>query len=219
MEKKSNNLLKLHIGCGKNALDGFINLDNNVFILFKNIPFIAEILRFLKFVPKWFPEFIEIVKEKNIRYCNASKKIPFNNSSVDFIYTCHMLEHLDNEETKVFFEECYRVLKPNCTLRVAVPNFQLLIDNYIIDKNADSFIRNSHLVGEKPKNLLKKIQYILQGHGWHHQMFNENSIKSLRGYKFSSVNILKAGKTNVKFDLSIDLNERSHESIYFELIK
>lgn len=219
MEKKSNNLLKLHIGCGKNALDGFINLDNNVFILFKNIPFIAEILRFLKFVPKWFPEFIEIVKEKNIRYCNASKKIPFNNSSVDFIYTCHMLEHLDNEETKVFFEECYRVLKPNCTLRVAVPNFQLLIDNYIIDKNADSFIRNSHLVGEKPKSLLKKIQYILQGHGWHHQMFNENSIKSLRGYKFSSVNILKAGKTNVKFDLSIDLNERSHESIYFELIK
>ena len=219
MEKKSNNLLKLHIGCGKNALDGFINLDNNVFILFKNIPFIVEILRFLKFVPKWFPEFIEIVKEKNIRYCNASKKIPFNNSSVDFIYTCHMLEHLDNEETKVFFEECYRVLKPNCTLRVAVPNFQLLIDNYIIDKNADSFIRNSHLVGEKPKNLLKKIQYILQGHGWHHQMFNENSIKSLRGYKFSSVNILKAGKTNVKFDLSIDLNERSHESIYFELIK
>jgi len=219
VEKKSNNLLKLHIGCGKNALDGFINLDNNVFILFKNIPFIAEILRFLKFVPKWFPEFIEIVKEKNIRYCNASKKIPFNNSSVDFIYTCHMLEHLDNEETKVFFEECYRVLKPNCTLRVAVPNFQLLIDNYIIDKNADSFIRNSHLVGEKPKNLLKKIQYILQGHGWHHQMFNENSIKSLRGYKFSSVNILKAGKTNVKFDLSIDLNERSHESIYFELIK
>jgi len=219
VEKKSNNLLKLHIGCGKNALDGFINLDNNVFILFKNIPFIAEILRFLKFVPKWFPEFIEIVKEKNIRYCNASKKIPFNNSSVDFIYTCHMLEHLDNEETKVFFEECYRVLKPNCTLRVAVPNFQLLIDNYIIDKNADSFIRNSHLVGEKPKNLLKKIQYIFQGHGWHHQMFNENSIKSLRGYKFSSVNILKAGKTNVKFDLSIDLNERSHESIYFELIK
>jgi len=219
VEKKSNNLLKLHIGCGKNALDGFINLDNNVFILFKNIPFIVEILRFLKFLPKWFPEFIEIVKEKNIRYCNASKKIPFNNSSVDFIYTCHMLEHLDNEETKVFFEECYRVLKPNCTLRVAVPNFQLLIDNYIIDKNADSFIRNSHLVGEKPKSLLKKIQYILQGHGWHHQMFNENSIKSLRGYKFSSVNILKAGKTNVKFDLSIDLNERSHESIYFELIK
>ena len=219
MEKSSNNLLNLHIGCGKNALDGFINLDNNVFILFKNIPFIVEILRFLKFVPKWFPEFIEIVKEKNIRYCNASKKIPFNNSSVDFIYTCHMLEHLDNEETKVFFEECYRVLKPNCTLRVAVPNFQLLIDNYIIDKNADSFIRNSHLVGEKPKSLLKKIQYILQGHGWHHQMFNENSIKSLRRYKFSSVNILKAGKTNVKFDLSIDLNERSHESIYFELIK
>jgi len=50
-------------------------------------------------------------------------------------------------------------------------------------------------------------------------MFNENSIKSLKGYKFSSVNILKAGKTNVKFNLSLDLNERSHESIYFELIK
>lgn len=219
METKTNKLLKLHIGCGKNALDGFINLDNNLFIFLKNIPYIENILSYLKFIPDWFPEFIKIVKEKKIKYCNAGKKIPFNNSSVDFIYSCHMLEHLDKEEAKVFFEESYRVLKPNCVLRIVVPDFQLLIDDYIINNDADLFIKNSHLVGKKPEKLLKKIQYLIQGHGWHHQMFNKNSIKSLKRYKFSRVNILKAGETNVTFDLSLNLEERKHESIYFELIK
>ena len=219
MGQVSNNLLKLHIGCGKNTLEGFVNLDNNVFIFLKNIPFIVQILNLFKFIPTWFPEFIQIVKEKNIKYCDASRKIPFNDSSVDFIYSCHMLEHLDKKETKVFLDESYRVLKPNCILRIVVPDFQLLIDKYKIDQNVEAIIDNSHLVGEKPKSLLKKIQYMIQGHGWHHQMFNENSIKLLKEFKFSHVSILKAGETHARFNLSIDLNERSNESIYFELIK
>ena len=219
MEEKSNKLIKLHIGCGINALDGFINLDNNVFIFIKNIPFITNILSLLKFIPNWFTEFIKVAKEKNIQYCDVSKTIPFNNSSIDFIYSCHMLEHLDKEEANVFFDESYRVLKSNGILRIAVPDFQHLIDKYIIDQNVEQFIANSHLVGKKPKNVLKKLQYLVQGHGWHHQMFNQNSIKSLEEYKFSQVSVLKAGKTHANFSLSLDLNERSHESIYFELIK
>ena len=102
-EKKTSKLLKVHLGCGKNALDGFLNFDNNLFLFFKFIPFIENFLSFFKFIPKWFCEFITISREKNIKYCDASKKIPFKDSTVDLIYTCHMLEHLDQNETKIAF--------------------------------------------------------------------------------------------------------------------
>jgi len=38
--------------------------------------------------------------------------IPFPDESVDFIWSSHVLEHLDNEELEELFREIYRVLKP-----------------------------------------------------------------------------------------------------------
>jgi len=211
--------LKIHLGCGKNALDGFFNFDNNVFLFFKFIPFIENFLGLFNFVPKWFCEFISISRQKNIKYCDVSKKIPFNDSTVDLIYSCHMLEHLDQNETKVFFNESFRVLKPNGILRIVVPDFQILVDKYKIDKDVDKFVYGSFLVGKKPKSILKKLQYLIQGHGWHHQMFNKESLKFFKKLKFSDVQLVEPGKTKIDFNTSIDLNERKNESLYFEFIK
>jgi ubiquinone/menaquinone biosynthesis C-methylase UbiE len=44
---------------------------------------------------------------------------PFKTNSVDEIYLCHVLEHL-NEPTEVM-EECWRILKPNGKITVRVP--------------------------------------------------------------------------------------------------
>ena len=219
MKKKTSNLLKVHLGCGKNALDGFLNFDNNLFLLLKFIPFIENFLSLFNFIPKWFCEFITISRQKNIKYCDASKKIPFKDSTVDLIYTCHMLEHLDQNETKVFFNESYRILKPNGIMRIVVPDFQKLVDNYNFDKNVNKFVYQSCLVGEKPKSFIKKLQYLIQGHGWHHQMFNKESLNFFKELKFSDVQIIEPGKTKIGFKTSIDLNERKNESLYFEFVK
>ena len=130
-----------------------------------------------------------------------------------------MLEHLDQNETIVFFNETYRILKPKGVMRIVVPDFQKLVDNYIFDKDVDKFVYNSCLVGEKPKSLIKKIQYLIQGHGWHHQVFNKESLKFFKKFKFSDVQLIEPGKTKIGFNTSIDLNERKNESLYFEFIK
>jgi predicted SAM-dependent methyltransferase len=48
--------------------------------------------------------------------------IPFPDNSVDLIWTSHMLEHLDNEETEELFREIYRVLKINGISQNVVPH-------------------------------------------------------------------------------------------------
>ena len=212
-------IVKIHLGCGKNALSGFLNFDNNLFIFFKFIPYIEKILNIFNFIPKWFCEFITIARKKDIKYCDASKKIPFKDSSVDLIYSCHMLEHLDKSEAEMFFNESYRVLKTRGIMRLVVPDFQRLIEKYNTDNNVETFIRGSCLVGKKPKTVIKKLQYLIQGHGWHHQMFNKDSLKVFKKLKFSHVELLEPGKTNLKYSTSIDYKEREHESLYFEFIK
>ena len=73
---------------------------------------------------------MEIATKREIKYCNASKRIPESNESVDLIYACHIVEHLDQEETSIFFNECNRVLKPGGIVRVVVPDFDKLVDSY-----------------------------------------------------------------------------------------
>ena len=47
-----NKVLLIHLGCGKNTLDGFLNFDNNLFLFFKFIPYSNNVLGFFKFIPK-----------------------------------------------------------------------------------------------------------------------------------------------------------------------
>ena len=49
---------------------------------------------------------------------------PFADDSVDVIYTCHFLEHLDGEERMKFFNECYRILKVGGKMRHVHPYYK-----------------------------------------------------------------------------------------------
>jgi predicted SAM-dependent methyltransferase len=49
--------------------------------------------------------------------------LPFNDSTVEAIYSEHCFEHLDYEsEAKHFLRECLRCLKPQGVLRIVVPD-------------------------------------------------------------------------------------------------
>ena len=146
----------INIGCGLNPKKKFTNYDHNIFIFFAKIPFLRTLFKKIYFIPFGYIRFMELIKEFNILYCDATKKIPEKSSTVDLVYSSHMIEHLDSKEMQSFFEECKRVLKPNGYLRIVVPDFDYLIDIYNKDFDVDSFIKRSDLVGKKPKSLIKK---------------------------------------------------------------
>lgn len=55
----------------------------------------------------------------------------FKDNSVDLIYSSHVLSYFDRTETIPVLNEWHRVLKPNGTLRIAVPDFFQIAKLYI----------------------------------------------------------------------------------------
>lgn len=57
--------------------------------------------------------------------------IPYSDESVDEVWSCHFLEHLDQPTGAEFLRECYRVLKPGGLLGVVVPDTRAIAAAYL----------------------------------------------------------------------------------------
>ncbi len=58
--------------------------------------------------------------------------LPIQDNSFDYIYSSHVLEHLEfDKQTFQFLKEIFRVLKPNGIFRVIVPNITLIMKKYV----------------------------------------------------------------------------------------
>lgn len=61
---------------------------------------------------------------------NLLKGIPFKDESFEVVYHSHVLEHFTKNDGKRFIEECYRVLKFNGVIRIAVPDLEKIVIEY-----------------------------------------------------------------------------------------
>jgi len=62
---------------------------------------------------------------------NDITKLPFDDDSVDLIYSSHVIEYFDRVEILDILKEWKRVLKPEKTLRIAVPDFEKMSELYL----------------------------------------------------------------------------------------
>ena len=101
--------MKLHIGCGEKYLPGWKHLD-----------------------AREFPH-IDYVTDK------LDKLDMFADNSVEEIYACHVLEHFTRLEMSRggVIKEWYRVLRGGGVLRIAVPNFEAIVEEYMSSKNLE----------------------------------------------------------------------------------
>lgn len=61
---------------------------------------------------------------------DVTKGLPFENSTVDGIFSEHFIEHLSLDEACFFLRECRRVLKPGGVVRLATPDLEEIINFY-----------------------------------------------------------------------------------------
>lgn len=93
---------KLHLGCGANILDGWLNSD----------------LMRTRSIPPGAHE-----KIKNIFIMDATASFVFRDEQFDFIYCEDFIEHFDQLQGLCICTECYRVLKPGGVWRISTPDF------------------------------------------------------------------------------------------------
>jgi predicted SAM-dependent methyltransferase len=62
---------------------------------------------------------------------NLKEGIPFPNNSFDAVYHSHVLEHFSRQQGETLIKECTRVLKPKGILRVAIPDLEKIVREYL----------------------------------------------------------------------------------------
>jgi predicted SAM-dependent methyltransferase len=70
-------------------------------------------------------------------YLDATKRFPFEDGSLHYIYAEHVIEHLTYSEGLEMFRECHRVLAPGGKVRIATPNLLKLVALFREDKTEE----------------------------------------------------------------------------------
>jgi predicted SAM-dependent methyltransferase len=84
------------------------------------------------------PEWINVdfaSNNPNVISHNLLNGIPFSANEFDLVYHSHVLEHFTKKDGIKLINECYRVLKPNGTIRIAIPNLEEIAKLYLENLN------------------------------------------------------------------------------------
>lgn len=71
---------------------------------------------------------------KNVVFLDARRWLPFDDCIFDYVFSEHLIEHLQYKDGVSLLRECYRILKPGGNLRIAMPDLCFLIDLYNSEK-------------------------------------------------------------------------------------
>ena len=82
----------------------------------------------------WLNSDSEPLSESVIRV-DARARLPFDDSTFDYVFSEHMIEHIEYPEGRAMLRECFRVLRPGGWLRIATPDLRFLIELYAPQKN------------------------------------------------------------------------------------
>lgn len=131
------------------------------------------------FISKESLSCIDFLRKNKVVYGSCAK-LPFENDSVELVYSCHMCEHLYRDELFKFINESYRVLKKGGVLRIVIPDLSILIVEYIKEKDADSFLQSLYFQDCREKlSLLNKFKFLIYRNRLHKWMYNGTSFKNL----------------------------------------
>src|ERR1700733_2409456 len=69
--------------------------------------------------------------DPSIRRFVCGERLPFEEGSVDFVYSSHLIEHLRPQAGLEFLTECRRVLRPGAWIRLVTPNLENILVEYL----------------------------------------------------------------------------------------
>lgn len=120
-----NGPVKLNLGCGLQVAKGWMNIDGSLNSMVAAAPgwMLSLAYRFSGARQFYSKEvYCETLRTNWFVHHNLHYGIPLADQTADFIYSSHFLEHLNQESGRRLLEECFRALKQNGVVRIAVPD-------------------------------------------------------------------------------------------------
>lgn len=223
---------RVNIGSGFNGLEGWINLDNSVVARLSKIGVVIKCLVRIGLLPmryrarKWPP----------IKTHDCRKGLPFENGTVDVIYSSHFFEHVYRSEALFILRECERSLKKGGIMRVVLPDVKKITRAYLnkgldilnrteqVDKVVpfglcDYFVMQfypAELNGAETPSVVTKIQErALARHKW---MYDSHTFAQLMAHAgFDQVVEMECGQSKIE-EAGI-LDQKAETSFFLETEK
>tara|TARA_B100000959_G_C14793895_1_gene546756 strand:- start:12 stop:689 length:678 start_codon:yes stop_codon:yes gene_type:complete len=206
LESKLNKVDKLNMGAGDYIITGWLNIGI----------YSEDDIR-------W-----GTVKEKNgalIMNYNINYDIPIKTNSIKYIYSSHMIEHLNFNDGIKFLEKCYKILKNDGIIRLVFPDLQLWVKNYY-ESNNEFFIQyynHTMSINELPELKTNGEIFMSQIYNWGHNWgYDYDSIKDiLQRSGFKDIKRMAFHESQIPniMEIEPDIEERKLESIYVEVKK
>ena len=146
--------------------------------------------------------------------------LPFSDNSVRLLYSEHVLEHFREEDALSLLGECHRVMAPNSTLRLGVPDAEVYIRAYVNRDN--EFFENAKGIGNPCRPLdtpMKIFNQMARMGGHHHFAWDFETLKNaLEQAGFCQV-VRQVSGSSEHPELLLDDPAHSFETLYVEAKK
>ncbi len=118
----------VNIGCGTSIAAGWINIDNSPNARLSKYPRLRWMLWKLRILSD---QHYRINWSDSVLIHDVRKRLPFQDSSVDYVYTSHFLEHNSLSDARRIIADVFRILKDGGIFRVVVPDLAIGARRYL----------------------------------------------------------------------------------------
>ena len=137
---------------------------------------------------------------EDVFFLDATKPFPFDEQTFDYVYSEHMIEHIDRREAAFMLRECRRVMKAGGTIRIATPDLEVLAGLYAGNGDPDKhhyikwitnrFMKNAN--DYQPGFVINQAFY-----NWGHQFLYDGELlaKALRDAGFIDIQRQSMGES------------------------
>ena len=155
-------------GCGWSAPRGWRNFDASPTLRFERLPLVG---RLYTRNGARFPE--------NVEYGDIVRGLPVGADACDGVYCSHILEHLALSDFRLALANTFKILKPNATFRLVLPDLHTCVQKYLQSPCADAsivFLKETCLGEETRARSLKGLVTSWLGNSKHLWMWDFKSM-------------------------------------------
>lgn len=125
--------VRVNVGSGLHVAPGWIHVDGNIHTLMAGSPrFVLRLLHRAANTVQWLPadEYVDRLKGHAFVHFELERGLPFDDGTVDFLYSSHVLEHFFRADGERLVAEIHRVLRPGGIARLCVPDLEHAVRLY-----------------------------------------------------------------------------------------